>query len=189
MVHIKDLNTENKFGYGGKLAISFGRLANELYTTNRKSINPKQFAVDVANMNRQFSGNQQQDAQELLTFLLDGLNEDLNLVHNKPYTEHPDSGNRPDEELADIWWKNHLIRDLSVVQALFCGQFKSVMTCGCGYSSARFEPFTCLTVPLPEEVERRLYIRVVARSVGYITLCVVRVDKNDDLNGVMDIVR
>lgn len=34
-----------------------------------------------------FSGHHQQDSQELLTFLLDGLHEDLNLVQEKPYVD------------------------------------------------------------------------------------------------------
>ena len=33
----------------------------------------------------QFSGYQQHDSQELLTFLLDGLHEDLNRIKKKPY--------------------------------------------------------------------------------------------------------
>ena len=37
-------------------------------------------------------------------------------MQDKPYVEHPDSDGRPDAALADIWWQNHLRRDLSVVQ-------------------------------------------------------------------------
>ena len=40
---------------------------------------------------------QQHDSQELLTFLLDGLHEDLNRVKKKPYIELKDSDDRPDE--------------------------------------------------------------------------------------------
>ena len=40
----------------------------------------------------QFSGYQQHDSQELLTFLLDGLHEDLNRIKKKPYIEMTDSG-------------------------------------------------------------------------------------------------
>lgn len=35
----------------------------------------------------QFCGHQQHDSQELLTFLLDGLHEDLNCVKDKPYVD------------------------------------------------------------------------------------------------------
>lgn len=45
----------------------------------------------------QFSGYQQQDCQELMAFLLDGLHEDLNRVKKKPYIEQSDADGRPDE--------------------------------------------------------------------------------------------
>lgn len=45
----------------------------------------------------QFSGYQQQDSQELLAFLLDGLHEDLNRVKKKPYLTLRDAEGRPDE--------------------------------------------------------------------------------------------
>jgi len=85
-------------------------------------------------------------------FLLDGLSEDLNRVVDKPYIEQPDSDGRPDGELADIWWSNHLKREFSIIVALFTGQYKSLLTCRtCKYDSARFEPFSMLQLPLPED--------------------------------------
>ena len=79
--------------------------------------------------------------------MLNGLNEDLNRIADKPYIEQPDSDGRPDAELADIWWKHHLRREFSIVVALFAGQFKSLLVCReCGYESARFEPFMFLQV-------------------------------------------
>ena len=48
-------------------------------------------------------GHEQHDAQELLSAVLDGLHEDHNLVTEKPYVELPDSDDRPDQLLADIW--------------------------------------------------------------------------------------
>jgi ubiquitin C-terminal hydrolase len=43
----------------------------------------------------QFAGYQQQDSQEFMSFLLDGLHEDLNRVQQKPYTEVGAKGPRP----------------------------------------------------------------------------------------------
>jgi ubiquitin carboxyl-terminal hydrolase 4/11/15 len=45
----------------------------------------------------QFLGYQQHDSQELLTFLLDGLHEDLNRIKKKPYIELQDASGRPDK--------------------------------------------------------------------------------------------
>lgn len=35
-----------------------------------------------------FAGHQQHDASELMSFLLDGIHEDLNRVHKKVFTDH-----------------------------------------------------------------------------------------------------
>lgn len=120
-------------------------------------------------------------SSQLLTFLLDGLSEDLNLVHDKPYVEQPDSDGRPDAELADIWWGNHLKRDHSVMQVLFTGQFKSITRCveeGCTYHSARFEPFNMLSLPLPDDEQRVVQVMVVTRESAQPVRCAVRVKKS-----------
>ncbi|GAB9471525.1 Ubiquitin-specific protease [Globisporangium polare] len=63
-----------------------------------------------------------------------------------------DSNGRPDSTVANEWWISHLISEPSVITALFCGQFKSVLTCqGCGTKSARFEPFSSLQLPIVDE--------------------------------------
>ena len=183
--HMEQVNVENKFGHGGRLAYFFGRLANEVWTSPNKAISPRQFCSAVGSLNEQFAGHQQQDAQELLDFLLVGLSEDLNLVDDKPYTEHPDSDGRPDAELADIWWENSQKRDLSVVTSLFSGQFKSTTTCTCGYVSARFEPFNLLCVPIPEDTHRVLTVHIFARGVAHGVMCAVMVKKSDTLAAIV----
>lgn len=128
-----------------------------------------------------------------MSFLLDGLSEDLNLVHEKPYTEQPDSDGRPDKVLADIWWENHLKRDFSVIQSIFTGQFKSITRCTkCEYNSARFEPFNMLSVPLPEEEKRSIVVHVVPKSLekaGGVIRCSVRVTKTGTLRDVANEVK
>jgi ubiquitin C-terminal hydrolase len=44
-----------------------------------------------------FAGYQQQDSSEFLSFLLDGLHEDLNRVKKKPYGATVEANGRPDE--------------------------------------------------------------------------------------------
>jgi hypothetical protein len=115
-------------------------------------LTPKTFKESLGKFNDHFQGNEQHDAQELLAFLLGGLSEDLNRIVDKPYIEAPDSDGRPESELADIWWSNHLKREMSIIVAIFTGQYKSLLTCrSCKYESARFEPFSFLQLPLPED--------------------------------------
>ncbi|CAF4666787.1 unnamed protein product, partial [Rotaria magnacalcarata] len=61
------------------------------------------------------------DSQEFLSFLLDGLHEDLNRVHDKPYVELKDSDDRSDEDVAHEHWSNHIARNSSIIVDLFHG--------------------------------------------------------------------
>lgn len=58
---------------------------------------PTLLQTQVGRFAPQFSGYQQQDSQELLAFLLDGLHEDLNRVKKKPYLALRDAEGRADE--------------------------------------------------------------------------------------------
>jgi ubiquitin C-terminal hydrolase len=48
---------------------------------------PSRFKSQLGKANTQFSGADQQDAQEFLNFILDALHEDTNRVRKKPYVE------------------------------------------------------------------------------------------------------
>ena len=134
---------------------------------NAPALTPKTFKDSLGKFNDHFSGNEQHDAQELLAFLLGGLSEDLNRIVDKPYIEAPDSDGRPDSELADIWWSNHLKREMSIIVALFTGQYKSLLTCrSCKYESARFEPFSFLQLPLPEDDHHSVTLVLYPRKEG-----------------------
>jgi len=161
--YLRDVNTTNKLGSQGRVAHLYYQLLYELWAANRKCVNPRTFKDALAKLSDgQFAGHEQQDAQELLAFLLSYLSEDLNRVLEKTYIEQPDSDGRADEELANIWWKNHFKREFSIIVVLFTGQYKSLLTCAeCGYGSARFEPFTCLTLPLPEETMRNVLVHFI----------------------------
>ena len=172
-IYVKDINASNPLGYQGRLAHVSAVLIKSLWKrfnqqpphqvkrvtapgtyapVNAPSLTPKTFKDSLGKFNDIFAGNEQHDAQELLAFLLGGLSEDLNRILEKPYIQAPDSDGRPDRELADIWWSNHLKREVSIIVALFTGQYKSLLKCkSCGYESARFEPYTFLQVPLPED--------------------------------------
>ena len=79
------------------------------------SVAPKGFKAALARFAPQFQGYAQQDAQELLAFLLDGLHEDLNRVRVKPYAPEADAAGRPDKALAAEAWANYRKRNDSVV--------------------------------------------------------------------------
>lgn len=113
--HQDDINTDNPLGMHGELAEAFGMLMASLWQGNTGSVAPRGFKAKLAHFAPQFSGYSQQDSQELLAFLLDGLHEDLNRIKNKPYIEDRDSDGRPDEEVAAEAWSNYRKRNNSVV--------------------------------------------------------------------------
>ena len=66
-------------------ARAFGDLVKNMWSGRYSYVVPRNFKMAVGRFAPQFSGYQQHDSQELLTFLLDGLHEDLNRIKKKPY--------------------------------------------------------------------------------------------------------
>lgn len=149
-LHLYELNRVNPLGMKGHIAQRYGELVKDLWSGSSKTIAPLKLRWTIGKYAPRFNGFQQQDSQELLSFLLDGLHEDLNRVHEKPYVELKDSNGRPDEEVAQEAWENHLLRNQSIIVDLFHGQLKSQVRCKeCGHVSVRFDPFNYLSLPLP----------------------------------------
>ena len=80
-----DINRDNPIGTGGELAEAYADLVRKLWAGNVASVAPRHFKAKLGQFAQQFTGYRQQDSQELLAFLLDGLHEDLNRIRNKPY--------------------------------------------------------------------------------------------------------
>ncbi|KAL2554151.1 ubiquitin-specific protease 8 [Forsythia ovata] len=159
----KDLNFENPLGMHGKLAIAFGDLLRKLWAPGTTPVSPRMFKSSIASFAPQFSGYNQHDSQEFLAFLLDGLHEDLNRVKRKPYAEAKDEDDRPDEVVADEYWRNHISRNDSVIVDLCQGQYRSSLACPvCKKLSITFDPFMYLSLPLPSTALRKMTLTVVS---------------------------
>ena len=117
----RDVNRDNPLGLGGKLAGAFGGLMIKLWRGGVSYVSPKHFKWQLGKFAPQFGGYAQQDSQELLAFLLDGLHEDLNRIAIKPYKEEKDSDGRPDDEVAAEAWENYRARNDSVIVDHFQG--------------------------------------------------------------------
>jgi ubiquitin carboxyl-terminal hydrolase 4/11 len=130
---------------------------NSIYSTN-SSFRPIQFKATIGKYGVNFSGNEQQDSQEFLLFLLNGLKEDLNRVKEKPSIENPDSTDDMVYNAAALKafaaknWEIYKARNDSVITDLFAGMYKSTVTCPvCDKVSIIFDPFNTLTLQLPIE--------------------------------------
>lgn len=156
-----EINNDNPLGYKGHVAHAFGHLVQSLFSPSygiNSFFAPRNFKNTIGHYNQLFAGFGQQDSQEFLAFILDGLHEDLNRVIKKPYLEKPElpEGSPVDEnkiiELANETWDYVKKRNDSVIMDLFVGLYKSTLICpNCQHVSVTFDPYNDLTLPLPIE--------------------------------------
>ncbi|XP_077121487.1 ubiquitin carboxyl-terminal hydrolase 15 isoform X3 [Ranitomeya variabilis] len=157
-----ELNLDNPLGMRGEIAKSYAELIKQMWSGKYSYVTPRAFKTQVGRFAPQFSGYQQQDCQELLAFLLDGLHEDLNRIRKKPYIQLKDADGRPDKVVAEEAWENHIKRNDSIIVDIFHGLFKSTLVCPeCAKISVTFDPFCYLTLPLPMKKERTLEVYLV----------------------------
>ena len=189
-----DLNANNPLGHRGEVAKAYAALIKQIYEETGSSTWPGNFKKAIGKYGSQFSGYQQQDSQEFLLFLLDGLQEDLNRIQKKPYIEKPDSTDEmvhnPQalQAFADRNWEIYKARNDSVVTDLFAGMYKSTLTCPvCDKVSIIFDPFSNLTLQLP--VENNWAREVVYVPYGKRPLRIdVEVDKNSSIRTLKEFI-
>jgi ubiquitin carboxyl-terminal hydrolase 4/11/15 len=157
-----ELNRDNALGWKGKIAEEYGQLVNDLWSGKYKVVAPRGFKDAIGEFAPRFSGYNQQDSSELLSFLLDGIHEDLNRILKKPYTDAVESKGRGDAVVAAEAWETHKKRHDSVIVDNFQGLLKSRVICPtCKNVSVTFDPYMFLSVPLPTaQQEKVVEVRV-----------------------------
>lgn len=154
-----EINKVNPLGRKGEIAEAYADLINEIWSGNNSYTIPRNFKLNLSRFAPQFTGFQQQDSQELLAFLLDGIHEDLNRIIKKPYVELGSHVGKTDEEFAEESWQDHKKRNDSIIVDTFHGLLKSTLNClVCGEISIKFDPFCYLSVPLPSKKERLIEV-------------------------------
>lgn len=147
--YLEDINRYNILGHKGEVAEEFGVIMKALWAGLYKCISPRDFKVTIGKINDQFAGYDQQDSQELLLFLMDGLHEDLNKADNRKRYKEEENDHLDDQTAADLAWSKHKLLNESIIVALFQGQFKSTVQClTCHRKSRTFETFMYLSLPL-----------------------------------------
>lgn len=140
----------------GKLGRAFGELVVQMWAPQDYVV-PDVFKRQIGAFADQFAGTNQQDLQEFLRFLLDGLHEDLNRVKNKAeYRELDDDASVSDAALASDAWDYYQSRENSRISDVFMGQLVSHIDCqACGRFSRAFDPFMDLSLPIPTDSRGR----------------------------------
>eukprot|EP01041_Mallomonas_annulata_P002523 gene2523-4905_t len=163
----KDINISNPLGKGGKIANVYAKLLRDMWSDQYSVVVPDDFKHIIGEFASQFAGYQQQDSQEFMCFLLDGLHEDLNRITNKISTNAIESRNRDDNIVARESWRRYLLRNDSILVDSCFGLSKSHVTCtGCGNVSVTFEPFNNLSLPIPVTNTRKLTVTLFPLPLG-----------------------
>jgi ubiquitin C-terminal hydrolase len=129
----------------GQIASTFGNLMNDMWRRDNRVIAPTDLKKLIGKFAPQFSGNHQQDAHELLLFMLDGLHEDLKNMDDRMDVS-------VDPETAVGAWITHQAENRSRIMEIFHGQTQVVLKCHkCHKTEFIFDPFSFLTLQLPME--------------------------------------
>lgn len=159
-----DLNFNNPLGTkGAELARTFANLVVEVWNGNTSTISPWDFKKVISKFASQFTGYQQHDSHELLSYLITGLHEDLNRVKTKMYLEIPElNPDYEDENAAKIHWDVFTKRNQSVIVDNMFGQCKSTLICpDCNKVSVTFDPVLSFSVVIPNSDIKKIIINVV----------------------------
>ncbi|XP_029933774.1 ubiquitin carboxyl-terminal hydrolase 31-like isoform X2 [Myripristis murdjan] len=142
----------------GEVTEQLSGLVRALWTFEYTPQHSREFKNVVSKSALQFRGNAQHDAQEFLLWLLDRVHEDLNnIVH--PESRPP---RKPPLEEENVREGSPVPAPGSFVQELFQAQYRSSLTCPhCQKQSNTFDPFLCISLPIPVPHTRPLYVTVV----------------------------
>ncbi|KAM9837960.1 ubiquitin carboxyl-terminal hydrolase 31-like [Aulostomus maculatus] len=142
----------------GEVTEQLSGLVRALWTFEYTPQHSRDFKNVVSKSALQFRGNSQHDAQEFLLWLLDRVHEDLNnIIH--PELRPP---RKPPVEEESVPEGSPLPAPGSFVQELFQAQYRSSLTCPhCQKQSNTFDPFLCISLPIPVPHTRPLYVTVV----------------------------
>ncbi|KAJ2801786.1 ubiquitin-specific protease doa4, partial [Coemansia furcata] len=153
----KDLVRDNSKNGKSDVVVEFARLVHNMWRGQYGSLSPIAFRSAVGSCSTQFKGNDQEDAQEFASFILDTLHESMNRVYPRP---PPERDLTPEEEFtfermsdmqqADVQWGRYIRRNWSIMTSIFQGQVQSRLTClSCKHTSTTYFTFTELSVPIP----------------------------------------
>lgn len=136
----------------GQLVTAYANLMKSMWNERSDSqVSPNSFKTQIQRFAPRFMGYAQQDAQEFLRYLLEGLHEDVNKVTSKPkHVTIQDEDFSNDQDKAKEYWRVYLTYDNSHIVEIFVGQLKSELRFDCDHRSVTFDPFWDLSVPIPK---------------------------------------
>ncbi|XP_075703073.1 ubiquitin carboxyl-terminal hydrolase 43 [Rhinoderma darwinii] len=154
---------ETSLAGSGEVTERLASLVRGLWTLDYTPQLSVDFKNVVAKYGTQFRGNSQHDALEFLLWLLDRVHEDLNSpsqkskISVKPPGSDYSSGSSAPSSPTDV--------GQSFVKEHFQAQYRSSLTCPlCHKQSDTFDPFLCISLPIPLRQTRALNVTLVFQT-------------------------
>ncbi|CAM4399555.1 unnamed protein product [Leuciscus chuanchicus] len=159
----------------GEVTERLASLVRALWTFQYTPQLSAEFKMTVSKYGAQFRGNSQHDALEFLLWLLDRLHEDFNSSSTVPNGNNRSKSTGKGQEggdekpISDTLTPPQAQPDVrhSFVQEHFQAQYKSSLTCPhCLKQSNTFDPFLCISLPIPLRQTRPVCVTLVFSSKG-----------------------
>ncbi|XP_067674267.1 ubiquitin carboxyl-terminal hydrolase 2-like [Haliotis asinina] len=152
--YLMDINTTTSSMKGAIMKAYVNIMQSMWKDRSDTYISPNAFKTQIQKFAPRFMGYAQQDSQEFLRYLLEGLHEDVNKVTAKPkpiVLEDNKLERKSDSEKSHEYWRAYLNYDNSKIVDIFVGQLKSELKFSqCGHRSVTFDPFWDLSLPIPK---------------------------------------
>ena len=125
---------------------------NNTYDKN-DSINPLIFVDTFKKLHKNFEGFQEHDTQEFCRYLLQDLNNELNQVQYPSSYKKEMVKNKTKKESFDLYLKDCLSKENSIITDLFIGYFSFEYKCECGFREYSFSQFLDLPIQMDANVQ------------------------------------
>ena len=153
----KFLNIFKEQSNSTPIANSFYYLLTQLSDNNNydknDSINPLIFVDTFRNLHKNFEGFQEHDTQEFCRYLLQDLNNELNKVQYPSDYKKEMPKNKNKKESFDLYVKDCLSKENSIITDLFIGYFSFEYACDCGFREYSFSQFLDLPIQMDANVQ------------------------------------
>ena len=143
----RNLNPNNPKSSHGRIARAYKKFLQEMCQAGSRSCDPSDLRNAIVSKFRRFDNYSQQDSQELLCALLDGIHEDLN------QSAYAKGNQRIVNDSADMdSLQMHRQRNFSCIVDLFHGSLFSKVSCPeCHHVEIVYDPFTFLSLDIPRQ--------------------------------------
>jgi len=145
----------NPLGSKGRLTGAFAKLLHEMWGGDMPYLTPIEFRKSICQLRSQYDNSDQHDSQEFLSFLMDGIHEDLNRVMMKPVwaptpEQEAELERLPPQIASEREWRAWKARNDSLIVDYFQGQFRNRLECLiCHQTSTTYNVFSALQLPIP----------------------------------------